>query len=261
MAHVLKCWISFALALCISGALLPSARCATMYVEMYPFTGEVRLTNATATPFSLTFYSISSASSSLNGSPAVWKSISDVYDVSGNGFIDPTNNWTKFASTSSQLAEGVFSNPGGTLSPFRAISLGKVWTAPAMPSIFNLTYQFLETNNQFATVIKRLAIDGDYNQDGMVTVADYNLWKLSFGQSGTIGSLRADGNLNGIVDAADYTVWRNNLGLSLPGLGAGSSSGGESASFVHAASAVPEPAAAMLMLIAAGLFLLIRRSH
>ena len=36
----------------------------------------------------------------LNGNAGVWKSISDNYDVSGNGFIDPSFNWTKLSATS-----------------------------------------------------------------------------------------------------------------------------------------------------------------
>jgi hypothetical protein len=49
---------------------------------------------------------------------------------------------------------------------------------------------------------------GDYNHDGDVDSADYEVWKSQFGMS---GELSADGNGDGIVNAADYTLWRNNL--------------------------------------------------
>ncbi len=52
------------------------------------------------------------------------------------------------------------------------------------------------------------AITGDYNRNGVVDFADYELWKTDFG-SGT--KLQADGNADGIVDAADYTIWRDAL--------------------------------------------------
>ena len=46
---------------------------------------------------------------------------------------------------------------------------------------------------------------GDYNADGAVDMADYNLWQANYG-SRTM--LAADGNNDGAIDAADYVVWR-----------------------------------------------------
>jgi hypothetical protein len=69
---------------------------------------------------------------------------------------------------------------------------------------------------------------GDYNVDGIVDLADYQLWKTNFGAT---DRLAADGNMNGRVDAADYVVWRNNYVGPLAG---------ESAT-------VPEPALAALL--------------
>ena len=50
---------------------------------------------------------------------------------------------------------------------------------------------------------------GDYNGNGKVDAADYNVWRDAFGSS---DDLRADGNGNGIIDAADYNLWRDNFG-------------------------------------------------
>jgi len=50
---------------------------------------------------------------------------------------------------------------------------------------------------------------GDFDGNGTVTTADYDLWKLTFG---SVSELAADASGNGRVDAADYTIWRNNLG-------------------------------------------------
>jgi hypothetical protein len=232
-------------------ARLPCATADTLNVEMYPLTGEIRFANATATPFPFVFYSISSSPSTLNPSLAVWKPIADIYDVSGNGFIDPLNNWTKFAANSLALTEGVFTNPGGTLAPFRAVSLGKVWNAPAFPATSNLSFQVLEPDNDLSTINARLAIDGDYNWDGTVNSLDFSVWKLNYGTSATLGSLHADGNLNGIVDASDYTIWRNNLGLSLPGAGTGGEDAAPFAPFVLTGNTIPEPTTLALLLIAA----------
>jgi hypothetical protein len=60
---------------------------------------------------------------------------------------------------------------------------------------------------------------GDYNADGLVNAADYNVWRANFGAT-ALSQLAADGNGDGKIDAADYVVWRNGLaagsGGSLP---------------------------------------------
>jgi prepilin-type N-terminal cleavage/methylation domain-containing protein len=77
---------------------------------------------------------------------------------------------------------------------------------------------------------------GDYDGNGIVEVADYQIWKLSYGHA-VEAFYGADGNGNGQVDAADYTVWRNHLGESVA-FGSGA----------HAAH-VPEPGALALVLV------------
>ena len=72
---------------------------------------------------------------------------------------------------------------------------------------------------------------GDFDDDEIVTRADYMIWKDNFGQviPDSMGRW-ADANGNGIIDAADYTIWRAELdnltswytGL-MPSMGSGSS--------------------------------------
>jgi hypothetical protein len=57
-----------------------------------------------------------------------------------------------------------------------------------------------------------VAIDGDYNTDGVVNVTDYTVWRDTRGQSG-IG-LAADGNADGQIDRADYNMWALHFGDS-----------------------------------------------
>ena len=84
-------------------------------------------------------------------------------------------------------------------------------------------------------------LEGDYNADGIVNAADYAVYRDTEGDSVTPGE-GADGNGNGVIDAGDYTVWESNYGASAT------------------ATAVPEPAAAVLALLAAG-SLASRRRH
>jgi hypothetical protein len=218
--------------------------------QLFPLTGEVRLRNTTVSPVPFAFYSITSPSGALNGSSFVWNSITDTYDASGNGLIDPANNWTKLSTTSTQLTEGVFTGPGGNLPAFRSVSLGQIWN-PALYPFPDLAFDIRQPDSTPITTTVQFAIAGDYNSDGTVNSIDYNTWRLTYGSTIT---LLADGNLNGVVDGADYVTWRNNFGLSLPGAGSlvqGSSSGAS----LQLGSAVPEPAAAILV-AAAGFSLL-----
>jgi GH18 family chitinase len=74
-------------------------------------------------------------------------------------------------------------------------------------------------------------VPGDYDGDGVVGSADYDLWKSTF--SATSGDMRADGNEDGVIDAADYTFWRDIVAASEGGGAAGTS--------------VPEPSSVILI--------------
>jgi ELWxxDGT repeat protein len=49
------------------------------------------------------------------------------------------------------------------------------------------------------------ATPGDYNRNGIVDLADFEVWRKDFGSA---INLAADGNNDGVIDAADYTYWR-----------------------------------------------------
>jgi len=70
---------------------------------------------------------------------------------------------------------------------------------------------------------------GDYNANGIVDAADYTVWRIQFGRTGS--GLAADGDGNGRVDADDYSMWKSNFGKS----------GGAASVGVDASAAVPEP--------------------
>ncbi|WP_197529161.1 matrixin family metalloprotease [Aeoliella mucimassa] len=89
----------------------------------------------------------------------------------------------------------------------------------------------------YELVLSGLALfieSGDFNGDGIVDLADYTLWRDSFGATGT--TLAADGNGDHVVDALDYSIWKSQFGTST-GLGG-----------MTDTTVVPEPAGGMLLL-------------
>jgi hypothetical protein len=222
--------------------------------QLFPLTGEIRLRNPSASAVPFVFYSITSSSGALNSSPLVWKSITDTYDVSGNGFVDPTFNWTKISMVSTQLTEGAFAGPGGSLAAFRSVSLGTIWNPALYPPSHDLAFSVLHADSSPVTITTQFAIAGDYNGNGIVESNDYTTWRQSFGSTTNLG---ADGNLNGVVDAADYTVWRKNLGLSIAVVG----SQAEGSGGLQIGGIVPEPHAVAVLVVAAMATALIRRER
>lgn len=77
---------------------------------------------------------------------------------------------------------------------------------------------------------------GDYNDDGIVDLADFTLWRNTLGST---SKLAADGNGNLHIDAGDYNVWKRNFGLQTAGAN-NASSGLE----------IPEPSTWTLVLLA-----------
>jgi hypothetical protein len=218
-------------------------------LQLFPLTGEVRIAYDELTDFTFVAYELKSPIGALNGTNGIWKSIADTYDASGNGFIDPNNEWTELTpsagANATSLSEGSVPNPGGVFPANRSLSLGNIWDPsltppPAAPDV-TLTIYFSDTESKKYDGVQ--SVDGDYFRNGNVDSLDYTFWKLAFGST---SANYADGNLDGVVNAADYTIWRNNLGQGVPGSGSGES--GE-AGVALSVTAVPEPAGMILGLL------------
>lgn len=104
--------------------------------------------------------------------------------------------------------------------------------------------------NQVSTLLTQLEVGearellntaapaGDFDADGDVDTADYQVWRNAYGSQTILRGSGADGNYDGAVNTADFTIWRNSLG-------AGAAAGAE------AAASLPEPTVGILIGLAA----------
>lgn len=81
-------------------------------------------------------------------------------------------------------------------------------------------------------------LEGDYNGDGVVNLADYTVWRDQLGASGT--GLAADGDNSGTVDELDYAYWKARFGDSF--------SNGNLVTLTET-STVPEPASLIVLMM------------
>jgi hypothetical protein len=82
------------------------------------------------------------------------------------------------------------------------------------------------------------AVNGDYNNNGVVDAGDYVLWRRYVGQNKALPNRTT----TGLVTNTDYAVWRANFGKSASGSGSGD---------LLANGDVPEPASGLLALMLA----------
>jgi autotransporter-associated beta strand protein len=82
---------------------------------------------------------------------------------------------------------------------------------------------------------------GDYDGNGTVESADLVAWQNGHGMPDGATAANGDGDADGDVDGNDFLVWQQNLGMTQ-----------STAASAANAAAVPEPSAAVLMLLAMG---------
>jgi hypothetical protein len=92
------------------------------------------------------------------------------------------------------------------------------------------------------------AIAPDFNDDGVIDLADFNIWQMHVGTMSGASVLDGDADGDGDVDGLDFLFWQRNVGKPMPWTGAGAGSGSSLA-------AVPEPVSLGLVLSAGTLVL------
>ncbi len=132
--------------------------------------------------------------------------------------LENANHWDAYSGG----ADGEIDAPMGE------ITIDSIW----FTGLGNAQIYLDNVSHNPLGLLAAASITGDYNGDGIVNVADYNMWRSMQGSPVTPGT-KADGNSNGIVDAGDYITWRKLISMA-----GGTSIGG---------GAVPEPAGLLLI--------------
>jgi hypothetical protein len=82
-------------------------------------------------------------------------------------------------------------------------------------------------------------LEGDFNDDGIVDLGDYTVWRDNLGGAFDLnGNGNESGGSAGIVDVADYDLWKSSFGNEANG-----------GPLLTANAAVPEPSSMALALI------------
>ncbi|WP_425399461.1 beta strand repeat-containing protein [Aeoliella sp.] len=123
---------------------------------------------------------------------------------------------------------------GGISTPLGSLDFGS-----GLPDNFSASY-----NEALTELILTFSagLDGDFNGDGIVNLADYTVWRNNLGNPDESVLTNNGDDLNG-VDTGDYDLWKNNFGATA---GALNTLQGNQA-------AVPEPGAACLLVGLLGL--------
>ncbi len=182
--------------------------------------------------FSLNGYSVSSPSGQL--APGGWSSLADRVPDFGNGSDSDLVGWDPLGSGSANQV-GEFRHDGSDvfgLGGTSEISLGNIFT-PGGTQDLQLSVSIDGIGNVVLGEVEYVSnpgVVGDYNNDGVVNLADYTVWRNNLGGS----SLPNEGATPGIVDQQDYDVWKSNFG--------------QSAAASLGSSQVPEPSTLLILL-------------
>jgi hypothetical protein len=192
-------------------------------------TGEVKLFGDDITDLDVTSYSLTSSLGQL-----VFGNLSSLESQNiGDPAMDPDNGigFEILSETNKDITEADLT--GSTLfDSSTSLSLGNIFNTATNALDRDLKLSFTTLAGSFAgqvNYISGLAVDGDYNGNGIVDAADYILWRKG-------GPLQNDPT-PGFQDPGDYNFWRSRFGAT---------SGSGSLTNVPA---VPEPVTAALVVL------------
>jgi BNR repeat-containing family member len=214
----------------VRNGIVQYAGFGNLVVIVDPITGNAVLKNGSQFNVGLEAYTIQSDSGSLLFQNGNWTSLADQGAAGGD--------WQEADVSANRLSELKYSSyyqfaKGATLS------LGHLFNASSNSRDLNFQF-FLQEGSETLTGIVVYQIPGDFNNDNVVNVADYLVWRKGLGTTYT---------------QSDFDIWRAHFGSALSGFASGSGAS------VLTNAAVPEPATLLLLSLAASLvFTRVRRA-
>jgi hypothetical protein len=153
-------------------------------------------------------------------------------------FSSTPTEWTPINSTTGTTGEITnFAFPRPTTLDDRSATLRVRSTTSTLEVFGTTTAGFGGTRlNAFELNAVTAGIPGDFNGDSMVDGSDLTIWKNNVGMQGGASSSVGDADSDEDVDGADFLVWQRNVGAPSAAL---------------ATTSIPEPTAAMLLLLSA----------
>ena len=205
-------------------------------LEINRATGAGFLRNNSSGPVAWNYLEIKSGGGGLNASG--WSSLDDQNTGGARTWVEAGG------SSNKQLVEASLLG-SHTLGVGQSIAIGTLYNP--LSGLEDLDIEVRReggpadrTYDQLISYVgTSIAVDGDYNADGVVNAADYTVWRDALGQAITLPNENAT---PGTVTQEDYAIWASNYGRS-----AG----------MAIAVSVPEPSAALL--VVASFAALVRR--
>jgi hypothetical protein len=207
--------------------------------------------------------SIGSASGALD--PTKWKSVTGNYDLAGNATFDPDGNWFQSSATPTQLTEvdvgdGGQLGTGGTATSLQ-LGLADAWMLSRYEDLSvsitrllsdGFSTEVIPVRVSYLNGLGRAAARSDLNFDGAINALDWNIFylnNLTDLSALTLSQAAVRGDLNGnrTNDYTDFLLFRGDFDAAN---GAGA---------FAALTAVPEPASAVMLLVASCAALTSRR--
>jgi alpha-L-fucosidase len=194
--------------------------------------GEVMITNNTASPIALQGYELTSEAGSLDVTSNGWHSLQAQNLDPVFGGDAPGETWQEGANPSSQaLLEG-FLLGNSTIEAGGSLSLGRAYDEALAGEDLVFRYRVASQNGVVLGAVNYdntppPILPGDYNNNGMVDAADYTVWRDHLGGAGPL----PNDETPELIDTSDYETWKTHFGAKA----------GAASSASHG-MAMPEPA-------------------